>query len=315
MMEIPEELKTLLNKYQITDVKILEVNERKGRWDISGFTIKKQQVFIKWNQHCNELEYNWLQLENSIYKDMDNTFSVKYFPEFPFFSVEYINNCKNFREVDLSDCTVFEIIMDNFVENYVLMHHFLQSQKTKLDIKATDIEAAFLRDARTFFGKLLYSGPLGTKGKRYEKLLNKVVGFLFKHIIRIHFMEFCPACLSVIHGDLHLGNIILDDTGRMYIIDFENVRTGVSEFDILYCYAQIYELIKNLGKRHIDLLNKGMNKLIEQLSLNTRLFWGGGILYRVAIIHNSRFHINEEKADLKDKISTIKKYFEFFRRK
>ena len=54
----------------------------------------------------------------------------------------------------------------------------------------------------------------------------------------IRFIGTLPDADTALHGDLHIGNVIFDETGRKYLIDLSEFCTGSPLFDLSIIYLQ-----------------------------------------------------------------------------
>ena len=54
----------------------------------------------------------------------------------------------------------------------------------------------------------------------------------------IRFIGTLPDADTALHGDLHIGNVIFDETGRKYLIDLSEFCTGSPLFDLVIIYLQ-----------------------------------------------------------------------------
>ena len=54
----------------------------------------------------------------------------------------------------------------------------------------------------------------------------------------IRFIGSLPDADTALHGDLHIGNVIFDNTGRKYLIDLSEFCTGSPLFDLSIIYLQ-----------------------------------------------------------------------------
>ncbi|MCB9104901.1 MAG: phosphotransferase [Anaerolineales bacterium] len=60
---------------------------------------------------------------------------------------------------------------------------------------------------------------------------------------------------AIIHGDLHPGNILIDDAGRAWLIDFDHVREGHVLFDFIRLETILRLFV--LGKARRTILQNG----------------------------------------------------------
>ena len=54
----------------------------------------------------------------------------------------------------------------------------------------------------------------------------------------IRFISTLPDANTAVHGDLHIGNVIFDESGRQYFIDLSEFSTGSPLFDLGIIYLQ-----------------------------------------------------------------------------
>lgn len=165
---------------------------------------------------------------------------------------------------------------NNLVENLLLIEFIpsstLRTFLVTLDIgnpEAIERAASVIRDVFRFFReaysyntfhisaesygllpeyiqRLCCSGPSDSPRYPIENRLNSVLSLAYKRKFRalardLPVVEYSPV---VIHGDLHLDNILVPSDGSaIKIIDWENVRKASPVLDFLYCTSMIRALL------------------------------------------------------------------------
>ena len=83
----------------------------------------------------------------------------------------------------------------------------------------------------------------------------------------IQFISTLPDANTALHGDLHIGNVIFDESGRQYLIDLSEFSTGSPMFDMGIIYLQccfipeevemeLYHITKDVSTKFWDLFVK-----------------------------------------------------------
>lgn len=98
-----------------------------------------------------------------------------------------------------------------------------------------------------YSGELITWNPLGRLGTRLEKIQTenlvdterlKALREIIEHSVeRVAEIEF-DLPFGVIHGDLHLGNVVVGESGP-YLIDFDRIAFGPREWDLIPPFADI----------------------------------------------------------------------------
>ena len=80
----------------------------------------------------------------------------------------------------------------------------------------------------------------------------------------IRYISTLPDADTAVHGDLHIGNVIFDESGRKYLIDLSEFSTGSPMFDMGIIYLQccfipdememeLYHITKDISTKFWDL--------------------------------------------------------------
>ena len=100
----------------------------------------------------------------------------------------------------------------------------------------------------------------------------------------IRFISTLPDADTAVHGDLHIGNVIFDESGRKYLIDLSEFSTGSPMFDMGIIYLQccfipdememeLYHITKDISTKFWDLFVKayyGADTNIEEFNRQIR---------------------------------------------
>ena len=100
----------------------------------------------------------------------------------------------------------------------------------------------------------------------------------------IRYISTLPDADTAVHGDLHIGNVIFDESGRKYLIDLSEFSTGSPMFDMGIIYLQccfipdememeLYHITKDISTKFWDLFVKayyGADTNIEEFNRQIR---------------------------------------------
>ena len=100
----------------------------------------------------------------------------------------------------------------------------------------------------------------------------------------IRYISTLPDADTAVHGDLHIGNVIFDESGRKYLIDLSEFSTGSPMFDMGIIYLQccfipdememeLYHITKDISTKFWDLFVKayyGADTNIEDFNRQIR---------------------------------------------
>jgi len=96
----------------------------------------------------------------------------------------------------------------------------------------------------------------------------------------IRFISTLPDADTALHGDLHIGNVIFDESGRQYLIDLSEFSTGSPLFDLGIIHLQccfipneveleLYHITKDVSTKFWDLFIKayfGADANVEEIN-------------------------------------------------
>lgn len=120
---------------------------------------------------------------------------------------------------------------------------------------------------------------------------------------------------GIIYGDLHHGNVLVDDNCNVYLCDLDNTKIGEYKFDYLNCFEQIYFYKTHQFDYQIDYYH--FNILMATLLFNTHEYWTMEHLnknkFLLSLYNKDSKEIIEAMNDLsssnKDKIKPLIKKF------
>lgn len=288
---VPKELESELNKKGICDYRIISTNKAKGRFNLWALENDGKELCIKWN--CNENAYgkgtfkkekeiyHWLEGETCIPKVVYNE---------DILATRYIKNGCTLRQWlnKNDDRESFCHLIRDIIQKY---QKYLSkiNEHTPVNIEKLQGKEQF----NMFLNKLLYSGPYGTKVYKIENIRNKILKKLLK---RQYAMDIKNGN-SLIHGDFHLNNILIDNS-HSYIIDLENIVYGNVNVELAYWYVQVWMLIYD-KKELREILYKEVSVEMEEI-IDIEEFSKVVKVYQNAILLNRRFHKNEKKVKIRD---------------
>ena len=183
------------------------------------------------------------------------------------------------------EAELFSCLIRDVIEKYKA---FLWKMNgcSDMELKTLDPDKAL----NSFLGKLLTSGPYGSKVYKIERFRNKCLYHLFRrgYVVRINLSE----NVCAIHGDFHINNILV--AGRKaYIIDLENVVRGNAAIELAYWYVQIWVLVYH-NQDFLRILEKEIRSIFDMEMVDEREFYTVVKLYQRAILLNRRFHGHEK---------------------
>lgn len=167
-------------------------------------------------------------------------------------NIIYVKMCnqENFKE------SFFRCI--DLCHNYLYSHHFdclTDGIYSYIGIKE-NIESENFADRMRLFLEHI------SKGRYYDKeLLSSVI-----KNISDYYSEIKNSRLCLLHGDLHMGNVVVDD-GEVKLIDFEYMRVGIPELELSYFMIlssfalddNIIVEFLNMAKEKIFIMGYNMN--------------------------------------------------------
>lgn len=296
--KLPEQLERLLDQYNISEYQVISVNERKGRYCLRAFA-SNHPVLVKWNTEEQKEACQDLEKEAEIYALLKGkNITPGLINKEPFLTVEYIENNRTLRQsvLDTKNEDHLKIIIGKVFDIYIKMLREL-SESTSISCKETAIE----RQLKMYLFKLMLSGPEGTCIHKPERIKNRIGYKILKKLIVTEKFQANFHDMTLIHGDFHLNNELVDASNNVFIIDFENVIVGNASLELAYWYAQMWALLVE-NKKYIQILDKKTDQLLEQEYFEKELFWKAVSLYKAGISVNSRFWRSGKKLSLKKRI-------------
>lgn len=267
MPEIPVEIKKWFADQGVGSYNLVEYNPRKGRWCLSFVDKDNRRLFLKWNENDEQhiAFYNSMEMEEHIYKCLRKSgITPKYYGGGQFVT-ECISNPKTLREV------IKELI--NYNDDSALYRVVIRSLDKWQDyIASSNIDFLFLCDPKCEYDRYLYSTllacPMNTIMGPNEKKRN---GYIFKIIKKLlnnkisKLVNDEQLVLKKTHGDFHLNNIMIDDKGDLYLIDFEDSKICLPEIELAYFMSQVLILLRKKNQVKF-MINKYVDDSIVVLS-------------------------------------------------
>ncbi len=294
--KIPAKLADELKKRNLSNYKIININPAKGRYNLLAVVEDRTPLFIKYNDPTGA-GWNTFSKEKEIYHFMEGEkFIPKALHNEEILATVYIKGSCTLREwlLDNDDPQMFSCLIRNIVRQYQLFLRKLNDYSGK-ELRTLHAD----KELNVFLGKLLTSGPYGSKIHKMEKIRNKCFHYFLrkKYASRIKLSE--NTC--VIHGDFHLNNILVAE-GKTYVIDLENIIRGNAAIELAYWYVQVWVLVCN-NKNLLPILEEEIKSIFDMELFDEKEFRMTVRLYQLAILLNRRFHRHEKRAGSKTIIS------------
>lgn len=286
MSNIPSELLDWFNEKQVKNLEVVENNPRKGRWCFSYLCFDNNRSFLKWNdglpqheQYKRQLDKEW-QIYN-ILAGEGITPEIKQggaFYEYQFLQGETLR--KRLITLHEGNGKKDEVAVRLVRETLNKWINFIEVvKKTGVDLETASPSWEF---SSRYLWALLLSSPVGEKLGKWEKYRNNILYVLLsrlftKYIVKaINDQQITP---SLVHGDFHANNVLVDSNEEIFLIDFEDARKGIPELELAFMLSMLSGLVNKQTWRAI------MNELKEKniSCINKRLMLRVLSIYQFAV--------------------------------
>lgn len=297
---IPKELDEFLDYHKVSDYSIVENNKNKGRYCIS-YEKDNTKFFLKYNDKEADHLKHWkkLKYEQLIYSMLGESHLLSVFTDDKykdFLITEYVDGV-TFRTKmkELYSNEEYDALVDCIRDVFVCWNqsiHTFNTPDNRKTIKKNQVSSKASKSVFEIYLRSLYcSGPHGTQINRAELYRNRLLLALKKRSIsrellkRLNLTE--AESVPYIHGDFHANNVLIGNSEKVTILDYENVCKGYPEVELAYMYAQCALLFRN--KRSV---RKKTDRIIDELGeiKDKELFWTVFKLYFEAVRKNHRFY-------------------------
>lgn len=242
-----------LSKKKLQLEEIIFFNLRKKRFTILVSNSKGSRYILKWE------DISVIGKSFSLCKEI--AFYTKYENRFNFFPVLTDVDSNSIRMDYFDSITLREWLIDNKVQDIQLFQKAINNIIIDLDllykteISGNNKEINFNK----FIGKLMLSGPMNTKRTAIEltisRILNKLLGKLINPYFNLKYQQLFKAekvkNFSLVHGDLHLNNVLINEQMDYKIIDWENAKNDFWILDLVYFLSNTIPLLENPAKRYL----------------------------------------------------------------
>ena len=144
-----------------------------------------------------------------------------------------------------------------------------------------------LKSFDNYLMSLMVSGPIETKWSLFMRYRNRVLLELFRWRYKNKVSKLTiNQKREIIHGDFHANNVVIDRSGKVFLLDFENAQTGIADIELAYMVAQLHNLLKvkcSIVKRIDSMLEE------HELINDSSVFGSIMDIYDKAISWNPRF--------------------------
>lgn len=290
------EFEKILQKNQLTVVKILSRNKRKGRVTAICNDIKGREVFVKYNLP-DMPGYVPFSNEKVIYDKLGDGYVLQHCSKERLLVLEKVHNLYTARRIltgmlQENDVKSQESFVISILDNYKgLCLGLDQIGMEVLNLR----EYTFEQYLSKFLGKSWLSGPEIQPINYSPVFRNRVFRRLFQlydMIITLMIKKQKHIC----HGDPHLNNFLMTEKGPV-CIDFEDVCLGYREAEIAYIVGQIEALyFGNKNEAVIkQILKREEKSIMKAVKGNYKLYKAIKKSISMAMICNPRYLNNENE--------------------
>lgn len=275
-------------KNGIRDYDIIMSNPWKGRQCYVFKGKNGEKLFLKWNdrEQSHTPHRLLMEKEENIYQILKQTDITPRYIGGEMFVTEYIDDGLTLRR------TIKDLLLKGYDEQAI---NILQEVfcKWKRFRKEVGLKPKFVEKCEPFYTynrylmSLLVSGPIETPKSIFIHYRNRVVLSIFRFHYNRRIIELLQNKeKEIIHGDFHMNNVMIGKGGHAFLLDFENVRTGLAEIELAYMTAQVIHLTEaneSFNKRVLQMIDE--LDLVKDYNIYKRIL----AIYKKAIAFNPRF--------------------------
>lgn len=302
--KLPLQLVDDLSKLKLDPIEIYFSNERKGRFTLLVKNIDSLQV-LKWNKtHGFNEHFIKLNKEINFYRKNKNE---QFLPKLIYYEnhflliehfdsnnlrkwiIEYISSKKKFENAKGINVEFKKVIENYFVALSSLKKLGIASKEKKINIE---------RYVTRYFSKLFKSGPMNTSRPPIEERLSRSYFFVFYPLLKKRAGKIekkinennLTLSKGIIHGDLHLNNILVQkEKADIKIIDWENISYNYTLFDLCYSFVMLYFLLYGFEEHQRYLFTKFKTYVKKNYPVEREIIFEILNLYYNAILTNRKF--------------------------
>ena len=272
----------------ITDYDLVMSNPRKGRQCYMFVDSDGNKCFLKWNDslESNSVHCVLMQKEEKVYKLLQNTNIAPRYLGGGMFVTDYVDGGETLRK------RLKKLLRQRQDEQALcLLRETFKKWKLFCEVVNMNGMIADQQDATVLFDSylmsLLVSGPIETKKNIFIHYRNRLLLSLFRLYLKNNLYKKLASIIPVsVHGDFHLNNIIVDSRDDVFLLDFENVKTGLTDIEMAYIIAQIDNISEandNFREKLVVIINE--LDLVKDCDIYRKILK----VYRKAIHFNKRF--------------------------
>lgn len=273
----------------IKDYDLVMSNPWKGRQCYTFTAPDGTRQFLKWNDEAEAHAVHWtlMEKEENIYKILQTTdIAPCYILSDGMFVTEYVEGGESLRT------KIKNLLQSNDeIEVARLVQETLSKWKQFRMKMADHGDLANHSDNMACFDfylmSLLVSGPIETKWSVFMRYRNRFLLEMFRYRYKGYVANLLSGKrIEVIHGDFHANNVMVGKLGKVYLLDFENLRYGLPEIELAYMVTQLNKLTEGrlvLSKEISDYIKKC--KIVEDYGLYEEVLK----IYKKAVSYNPRF--------------------------
>lgn len=290
------EFEKLLQENQLTLVKKLSSNARKGRITAICNDIRGRESFVKYNLP-DMPGYVPFSNEKVIYDKLRDRYVLKHSSHDGLLVLEKVHNMYTARSILMGMLQENDVkCQGSFIISILENYKGLCLGFDQIDIEVLNLrEYTFEQYLSKFLGKAWLSGP------EIQPVNHSPI---FRNRIFRHFFQFYDMIITltkkkqkhICHGDPHLNNFLLTENGPV-CIDFEDVCLGFREVEIAYIVGQIEALyFGNKNEAVIkQILRREEKSIMKAVNGNCKLYNAVKKSISMAMRYNPRYLNNENE--------------------
>lgn len=267
------EFEKVLQKNQLTVVRILSSNHRKGRVTAICRDKRGREVFVKYN--LPDMPGNVpFSNEKVIYDKMRDKYVLKHYSKDELLVLEKIDNADTARSILMEALQGNDVkCQENFITSILENYKGLCLGLDQINIEDLNLKKyTFRQYLFKFLGKSWLSGPEIQPINTLPIFKNRVFRYffiLYDIVITLTKKKQKYIC----HGDPHLNNFLLTENGPV-CIDFEDVCLGFREVETAYIVGQIEALFwGNTNEAAMkQILKREEKSIIKAVNGNYKLY-------------------------------------------